>query len=101
MGSISHVSNIHRADASKHVGKNALVSSMELVVRNIVGAPRAARTALEDAIAPRVSVGAASARALQLGVNVTQTSAEIVGSAVEMAHWMSHQREGMVINAAI
>jgi len=45
----------------------------------LLGAPRAAKTALEGATVPRVSVEAASARALPLGVNVTQMSAGIVG----------------------
>lgn len=100
MEKISHVSSIHHVDAHKCVGKNAHAIKMELVVKSIVGAPRAAKIVLEDAIVPKASAEAVSAHALQLDVNATLMSAGIVGLAVEMAHWASHHHEGMVISVA-
>lgn len=86
MESIDLVHSIRHVDVIKCVGRNALVSSMEIAARSTVDARRTARTDFEDAIVLRVNAEADNAHALLLAVNVTQMSAGIAGLAVEMAH---------------
>lgn len=80
------VSNIPRVDASLCVESNALVYIMELAVKNIVGAQRAAKIGSGDVTVQRVSAEVGNAHALLLDANVTQMFAEIAGLVVEMVH---------------
>jgi len=66
---------------------------MELAVKNIVGAQRAAKIGSGDAIVQKVNAEVGNARALLLDVSVTQMFAEIAGLVVEMVHWVSHPVE--------
>lgn len=59
---------------------------MELAVRNIAGAQKAAKTGSEDATVLKVNAKVGNAHALQLDANAIQMFAEIVGLAVGMVH---------------
>lgn len=84
MGKTSLVSNIHLVDANSCVENNALVYIMELAVKNIVGAQRAAKIGSGAAIVLRANAGVDNAHALLLDENVTLMFAGIAGLAVEM-----------------
>lgn len=74
---------------------------MALAVKNTVGALRAARTASEAVIVQRVIAVVGNARALQQGVSVILTSAEIAGLVVEMALLKDHHLEETITHAII
>lgn len=86
MEKISPVNNIYHVDATLYVENSAPVIKMELAVKSIVGAQRAAKIGSEDATVQRVSAEVGSAHALLLDVNVIQMFAVIAGLVVVTAH---------------
>ncbi|RVW41531.1 Histone-lysine N-methyltransferase EZA1 [Vitis vinifera] len=78
-GKTSLVSSTHHADACLCVGRNAPVKVMELAVKNIVGAQKAAKIGSGDATVQRVNAEVGNALALLLVVNVTLMFVGIAG----------------------
>lgn len=100
MGKINLASSILHVDVNQCVERTVLVLMVELAAKNTVVVRRAAKTGLEDVIAPRVNAEVDNVLALLLDVNVIQMFVEIVGLAVGMVHWGS-QHGVEKVNAAI